>query len=356
MRGWLVLGVLLCGMLAWAQGVLPVRNGLVEIIVPDWEGRSDRPAQTLRLHLYYPKGALAQVTAETGLMLDLHNWGGVTFDGAPNPDVLANAYNVIAIGVEYFQSGDKDQPTDPPYDFGCRQAIDALRGLQFIAQALRAERRPFDATRIYGCGGSGGGNVIQMANKLAPRAFACIVDLSGMASLTDDMAYREPGGSALKARYSRDPASPAYLSKGMQEIRDLGHPAHLALQVAAKAACAIVVIHGLEDGYCLAADKRRVTDAMTAAGLAVDAHFLGKTEVDGKIVLNPGHSLGNRTTLLQHFAGSYLAPGSPTMRRLAQPLAFTDARAMRFPVSDGVYAVTYPGGLPCLGFTPAVAR
>lgn len=348
LRAGLALALLLFGAAAWAQGALPAANGPVEIIVPDWEGRADRPAQTLRLFLCYPGGALAKVTADTGLMLDLHNWGGVIFDGAPNPNELANAFNVVAIGVEYFQSGDKDQPTDPPYDFGYRQAIDALRALRFVQSALRAEDRPIDATRIYGCGGSGGGNVIQMANKLAPRAFACIVDLSGMASLTDDIAYREPGGSALNARYSRDPASPAYLPKGLQEFRDLGNPAHLALQAAAKPTGTIVVIHGLEDGYCLAADKRRVTDAMTAAGLAVDAHFLGKEQVDGTLVLNAGHSLGNRTTLLRHFAGKYLTPGNPELRRLPAPPAFTP---LRFPVTGGAVAVTYPGGVPCIGFT-----
>ena len=87
---------------------------------------------------------------------------------------------------------------------------------------------PFAAGRIYGTGGSGGGNVIQMANKFAPRTFTCIVGLSGMASLTDDIAFNLPGGSGLNARCSCDPASPAYLTKDMQEIRDLGHPGHLA--------------------------------------------------------------------------------------------------------------------------------
>ena len=78
----------------------------------------------------------------------------------------------------------------------------------------------------------------------------------------------------------RDPASPAYLTRGMQEIRDVGNPAHLALQAKTGNRCRIVVIHGEDDNACPAADKRRAVDAMRAAGLAVDAHFLTQAEYD----------------------------------------------------------------------------
>jgi hypothetical protein len=348
MKSWVMVCVLLCCGAVWAQApALPAVNGAIDIMVQD----AGEPARALTLHLVYPKGALANVTAGTGLMLDLHNWGGVTFHGAPNPNTLANAYDMIAIGVQYYQSGDSDRPTEPPYDFGYRQAMDALRGLQCVYQQLLDTKHPFDATRIYGCGGSGGGNVIQMANKFAPHTFACIVDLSGMASLTDDIAYREPGGSVLNARYSRDPASPAYLTRGMQEIRDLGNPAHLALMARTKNRCRIVMIHGEDDAYCLSADKRRVAEAMVAAGLSAEAHILTNDDADGTLILNSGHSLGDRTALLQHFAGKYLSPDSPTMCRLTKPCDFAQRKAIRYPVSDGVYTVTYAGGMPKVAFS-----
>ena len=71
---------------------------------------------------------------------------------------------------------------------------------------------PFASGRIYATGGSGGGNVSLMANKLAPRTFACTIDLCGMKKLSDDIAYNLPGGSGLDARWSRDPKSSNYLS------------------------------------------------------------------------------------------------------------------------------------------------
>lgn len=309
----------------------------------------DGPARSIQLHLCYPGGQLANVRATTGLMLDLHNWGGVTFEGAPAPEVLADSYDVVAIGVTYYQSGDKDDPKNPvPYDCGCIQAMDALRALHFVYASLTAARQPFDRTRLYGTGGSGGGNVILMANKFAPRTFACIVDLSGMASLTDDIAYGQPGGSILNARYSRDPASPAYLTRGMQEIRDTGNPAHLALQAKAGNRCRVVVIHGEDDDACPAADKRRVVNAMGAAGLTVDAHMLTAADVDGTLVRNSGHALGNRTALLRHFADDCLTPGSPKLCRLAQPCDFDRRETVSYPTQDGVYAIAFGDGGPVL--------
>ena len=325
---------------------LPASNGPVTIMVQDDPAQ---PARALMLHLRYPHGKLANVTDTTGLMLDLHNWGGMTFDGAVSPETLAAAYDVVAIGVQYFQSGDKDK--DPqPYDFGYVQAMDALRGLQFVYRSLRDADISFDATRIYGTGGSGGGNVIQMANKFAPHTFACIVDLSGMSSLTDDIAYNLPGGSGLNARYSRDPANPAYLTKGMQEIRDLGNPAHLALLVKGGNRCKIVMLHGEDDGSCLAADTHRVADAMHAVGLNVETHFFSKADIDGKLVLNTGHSIGNRTALLQHFAGDYLLPTSPKLCRLTAPCDFDQRKLISYPTSDGVYTISFPDGLPTVSF------
>lgn len=340
-----------CCLADWPQ--LPSGNGTVTIQVRDEPAGPERP---LAVHLRYPsrpgaKPALGNVTAGTGLMLVLHNWGGTVFEGAPNPEVLAADYDVVAIGVTYYQSGDRGIGTEPaPYDFGYLQAMDALRALHYVYTSLRTAGHEFAARRIYGCGGSGGGNVIEMANKFAPRTFACIVDLSGMGSLTDDMAYNLPGGATLNARYSRDPASPSFLAPGGRQIRDLGNPAHLAIQKQAGCTCKIVMIHGADDAACPADDKRRVADAMRAAVLDVVPHILTKDDIDGALVKNSGHSIGDRTALLQKFAGEFLTPGLPTHCELRGPCDFDRGEAVTFPTSDGEYRITYGPNGPAIRF------
>lgn len=332
---------------------LPQANGTVSIPVRDEPDGAERP---LAIHLRYPaspggKPGLANVTATTGLTLVLHNWGGRVFEGASNPDVLATTYDVVAIGVTYYQSGDQGKGIEPePYDFGYRQALDALRALHYVYHGLRATGHEFADRRIYGCGGSGGGNVIQMANKFAPRTFACIVDLSGMASLTDDMAYNLPGGAALNARYSRDPASPAFLTPGGQQIRDLGNPAHLAIQKQAGCTCKVVMIHGADDAPCPAEDKRRVAEAMRAAGLDAVPHILTKDDVDGTIVKNCGHSIGDRTALLQAFAGECIKPDSPAHCELPGPCDFERGEDITYPTSDGAYTISFGPAGPAISF------
>ena len=333
---------------------LPETAGKVEIEVRD---RPGGPSRALPVHLVYPRGGLAGVGPGTGLMLSLHNWGGTIWDNTPDPNVLAGQYDVVAIGVTYYQSGDKgNEEETEPYDFGYVQAMDAIRALHYVYCSLRDAGRAFDRGRIYCTGGSGGGNVTLMANKFAPNTFACIVDFSGMAALTDGIAYRLPGGGRMSARYSRDPASPAYLSRDMQEIRDPGHPTHLALQAKSANRCKIVVIHGEDDVPCPVADKRRMTDAMRAAGMDVEPHFISAADVDGQTIVNSAHQIGNRTALLMRFAGPYLSPESAAMRRLASPCDFDRRQAIAYPTSGGVHVISYAGETPALRFDAASPR
>lgn len=327
---------------------LPDTSGKVELDVQD-EGR---PARKLAVHLVYPGNRLANVTAKTGVMLTLHNWGGIVWENTPNPNILAENFDLLVIGVSYYQSGDRPGAAEP-YDYGYVQTMDVLRALNYVIRSLKEAKHPFDASRIYGTGGSGGGNVIQMANKFAPNTFACIVDLSGMASLSDDVAFNLPGGSSLNARYSKDPASPAYLSPDMQEIRDLGNPTHLALQAKRENRCKIVVIHGDEDTVCLTSDKRRVVEAMRAVGLDVEPHFLTREQIDGKMVVDAGHAIGNRTALLMHYASDYLSPKSEKMCRLAKPGDFKRRGEVVYPTSGGAHTISFAGEVPTLSFRPA---
>lgn len=346
--------MMVAGGYAWGAAVetmatnqLPSMPVLDEVLIPaqDVAGVTGR---TVKVYIHYPEGRADALKASTGLMLSIHNWGGSGFSGAPDPDMLAKRYDVVAIGVDYFQSG--DQHANLPYDFGLYQAGDALRGLYYVFQSLINRGIAFDHTRIYVTGGSGGGNVSLMANKLAPHTFACVIDISGMASLTDDIAFNLPGGSSLNARYSKDPSSPSFLSKGMQELRDPGNPMHLALAAKWKNSAKIVVIHGQDDNACLCADMQRVVGAMQQAGLDVTPHYIGKQDIDGTIIMDSGHAIGNRTELLERFAGAYLTPSSPMLCRLQGPTDFERQTILEFPTSNGICKVSYAKGWPEITF------
>ena len=209
---------------AWPP--LPAADAAVEIPAQEWPRRPG-PRQ-VRVLVHYPGGKLANVTAATGIMLSLHNWGGVDCAGTADPQTLADKLNVVALCVNYLQSGKQDSIEGPePYDFGYLQGLDALRAVWWMQASLQAQRLAFAEGRIFSTGGSGGGNVALMANKLAPRTFACVVDLCGMKKLSADIAFHLPGGSDLDARWSRDPASPSYLSPDEQDLRFVGQSGHL---------------------------------------------------------------------------------------------------------------------------------
>ncbi|MEI6539412.1 MAG: prolyl oligopeptidase family serine peptidase [Planctomycetota bacterium] len=177
------------------------------------------------------------------------------------PTTLAKELNVVAICVNYLQSGLADSVNGPePYDFGYLQALDALRSLWYLRDALDKKHIAYGDERLFCTGGSGGGNVTLMANKLAPRTFACIVDMCGMKKLSDDVAFNFPGGSDLNARWSRDRNSNNYLSIDEQEIRFVGHPDHLAHMTQLEGTARIVVVHGVDDETC------RYEDAVDLVG------------------------------------------------------------------------------------------
>ena len=200
LMGWS--GFTQCAALGQTWPTLPEMDGSMDVPAQPWPLRPG--PRTVRASVHYPGGNLASVDAHTGLMLTLHNWGGTDCVGTADPRTLARELNVIAICVNYLQSGPRDSIEGPePYDFGYLQALDALRALYAVQQSLESAHRPYDARRTYATGGSGGGNVALMANKLAPRTFAAIIDLCGMKKLTDDIAFNLPGGSDLNAQIGR---------------------------------------------------------------------------------------------------------------------------------------------------------
>ncbi len=332
---------------AWGETAtwpaLPTRNGTVT--VPAQASPHLPGPRQVKVYLTYPGGSLDNVKPSTGLMLSLHNWGGTGARGTADPKFLARRYDVVTINVDYLQSGKYDRSL--PYDFGYLQALDALRALYFVFDGLDKLGKPFARGRIFATGGSGGGNVTLMVNKLAPRTFACIIDCSGMARLTDDIAFGLPGGSRLDAGYKRAPGSRHHLTPDAQAVRYVGHPKHLATMRALGNTCKVIVSHGSKDNVCPIEDAREMVKNMQAAGVDVEAHFIAKPDIDGKVIRDTGHSVGDRTLIVDRFAGKYLSPGGSAslVRKGKSDFELRDQK-VRYATSNGAYVISYKAGYP----------
>jgi len=330
---------------------LPDVDAAVEVPAQEWPLRPG--PRKVRVLVHYPGGKLANVGPATGVMLTLHNWGGVDCVGTADPRQLANRFNVVALCVNYLQSGPKDSIEGPePYDFGYLQALDALRTLYFALHRLRELDRPFGEGRIYCTGGSGGGNVTLMANKLAPHTFAAVIDLCGMKKLTDDIAFNLPGGSSLNARYVRDANNPYRLTRDEQEIRFVGHPDHVRHMQRLRATAKVIVVHGVEDTTCPFADAVELVDALRREGLDVESKYVRADDLDGKVFTSAGHALGNRTEIVAQMAGKYLSAESAERRVLAGPDDFQRRSVIRYRTSSGEFVISYKQGFPVGRFEP----
>jgi hypothetical protein len=105
--------------IAAAEPTLPATMGTVSIPAQEWPLKPG--PREIAVHVRYPGAGskIEGVKASTGIMLSLHNWGGTASGGSADPGILANEFNVIAVGVDYLQSGPQASIKDPePYDFG----------------------------------------------------------------------------------------------------------------------------------------------------------------------------------------------------------------------------------------------
>ncbi len=342
-----------CQLRAQEWPKLPEKNGAEFIPAQEWPLKPGPRA--VRVGVFYPDGTRSSVNARTGIFLSLHNWGGLDVDGTANHAQLAKQYNVIALSVRYLQSGKKESIDDPePYDFGWLQGLDALRSLWWVFHELDSSGAPFARGRLFSTGGSGGGNITLMANKLAPRTFTCVIDMCGMKKLSDALAYNLPAAGGLDARWSRDPHSPNYLAPGAQEIRFVGHPTHLAEMKRLGSTSKIVTVHGVDDHTCLN-DGREMVANMQHVGLDIVSVWVTKEMVDGKVFLSTGHSLGNRTLIPEFAAGKWLRSDSPDALERKTPTDFERREDIRYPTSDGAYIVSYAKGYPVGRFEPAAS-
>ena len=331
---------------------LPEKDSTVEIPAQEWPQRPG--PRTVRVLVHFPGGSLEKVTPQTGVMLTLHNWGGTDCVGTAEPRELARSLNVVAICVNYLQSGKADSIDGPePYDFGYLQSLDTLRALWFVREGLKAHGKPYDDGRLFCTGGSGGGNVTLMVNKLAPRTFACVIDMCGMKKLSDDIAFNLLGGSDLNARWSRDPSSRNHLTLDEQELRFVGHSTHLAEMKRLGATSKIVVVHGVEDATCPYADAVQMVDLMREAKLDVEPKWVTKEILDGKVFTSAGHSLGNRTQIVLTVAGKFLTADGPDARRRTGPSDFDRREALHYGTTNGQFVIDYAAGYPVSRFEKA---
>lgn len=353
--GWLI-GILLAGATSATETwpALPETDGLVVLPAQEWPLQPG--PRMIEIAIHYPKGRLDAISPQTGLMLTLHNWGGTRCVGTADPRELTKRFNVVTLCVDYLQSGRPSIDGPEPYDCGYLQALDALRALWFVHDGLTTRRREFARGRVYSTGGSGGGNVSLMCNKLAPRTFACVIDMCGMTKLSDDVAFHLPGGSDLNARYSRDPASPNFLSSDAQEIRFVGCPEHLETMRRLGNMCRVIVVHGREDTTCPFAEAEELADLMSQSGLNVEPRFIGKDDLDGESFTSAGHALGNRTKIVFRVADRFLLPDAPTalVRKGSSDFDLRDS-AVRYRTSRGEYVIDYRNGYPVGRFEPFAA-
>ncbi len=347
---WLCLIVTATGFAeTWPQ--LPEKDGTIEIPVQEWPLKPG--PRTVRVTVRYPQGKLSAVQASTGVMLTLHNWGGTDCVGTAAPQVLAERYNVIALCVNYLQSGAEEGVKGPePYDFGYLQALDALRALWLVEFHLEEARTPWASGRIFVTGGSGGGNVSLMANKLAPRTFAMVIDMCGMVRLSDDIAFNEPGGSSLNARYVRDPNSPFHLSVDMQALRETSRLEHLQAWKAQGGTAKLIIVHGEEDATCPYADAVTLAANAQTAGLNVVPHWVKKSELDGKVFTSAGHPLGNRTEIVEAVAGQWLKADSPQAVVRNGRSDFARKEVITYATPNGRWEIDYAAGYPIGRFVP----
>jgi len=296
----------------------------------------------------------AGIKGNTGLMLCLHNWGGI-YDQETYVqwcNAFSERYNVVAVSVNYLQSGQEWKADGHPYDHGYLQAMDCIGALYHVQKQLRDKGIAFNEHRVYAMGGSGGGNVTEMVMKLAPHTFACGVDICGMPGLTDGIAYGTGEyGSHLNALYSQDPQSPNYLTADMQEIRDFGNLAHCRLLHEANPNLKIVIVHGVDDASCSVVHKIGQFQRMVMAGIDVDGHFLTEADVDEVAVKTTGHAVGDREQVVIKYADEYLKADSKFAKATTGPCDFSRGGTFEYPTTNGKYVIDF-SDYPLIAFVP----
>jgi len=141
-----------------------------------------------------------EVGPRTGCMLFTHGWGGNRYQYEEMMAYAVDAFDLVAVSVEYRQSGYDFDPVrgegaDLPYDASFYQVFDVLNGLRRILSL----RPGIDRSRIFHYGGSQGGHIALLGSIFAPNTFAFVyaacpithMDLDGPLDPGRDFSERE---------------------------------------------------------------------------------------------------------------------------------------------------------------------
>jgi len=229
-------------------------------------------------------------------------------------------------------------------DFGVIQAVDLLTALHAVREAWpKANFR-----RVHIVASSLGAFLAHQALRLAPRAFASVLDISGKPLLGEGYLLHGHRRKALmdnsNTRVSLDNDSPYCDTLPLSlssidlrnQLRPWNHP------------CSAVVrmVTGAEDDLVPLEHKRRQQAALDRAGAHTELRVVGVAEVDGTVVKHAGHGLG------AEFYQLILALGTDLLRDSESPGPgeFEERSSLCLPVSGGHYTVHYDGP-PTLAFT-----
>ena len=313
---------------AFATDQLPIVDGEFYVAAQEW-AESPGP-RSVRATIHFPQGLITNISGSTGLMLILHNWGGQGCEGAANPRTMADSFDVVAICVDYLQSGSEGMGPRA-YDFGLLQAVDALRVLRHVFVSLNVARIKFHRGRIYAVGASGGGLVALMANKLAPRTFAGVLAMAPLVKLSEDIALGLPGNSPLNARWGALPPEHA-------EIRFVGNPGHLKAMRKLKTQAQVVLVHGVNDRIAPFEETQELHGLMELARLPVTPFWVTAQQLDGLVFSDDAHTLGHRTLIS-------IAAGSTILRAVRKGKTDFERRdtSVRYTVTGGSWTVNHRG-------------
>lgn len=284
------------------------------------------------INLHFPD----EINENTGLMTLIHGWGGEYHQYDSYANDWRNRYNVICLQVQYRDSGKEGIAWEKPYDFGKYQAIDVLRSIQYVR-----ENYAINDERIIGWGGSGGGNIILQAAKMAPNTFALAIDCSGITRPTnsDDILanYENDGrnnsdgweGAALKAgdRYTLPE----------RQIRS-------AQYHAAYFNTSVHILHGDKDTLVDYQHAVDMYEALIAAGKEAHLHT----------IVNGSHSFdgADRLENTRREATDKYVADDILNRRSAGETDFELESKIQLPTDgDCIYLIDYKGSVPTLYVT-----
>ncbi len=243
---------------------------------------------------------------------------------------------------------------DEHVDYGPIGALDLVVAAQGVRRALG-----LPGHRLLLAGSSLGAFTSMLANKLAPRTFAGVFELSGQARLSpaflvqgqiflgfSGVGHNVYVGRRSASLYTDDPTSPAFYSPARAALRDLLHPGHTPPGGDGRRIESFV---GADDPCVPVADKQAQVAALRGAGWDARLRVIGPAEVDGESFTHAGHGLGAQwARVLLHDAADWA--------RAARNPGPTDAErgaVVELPVPGGRYEVDHRRSPPLFRFHPA---